>query len=315
MFAQNQISKTRSIITTALVMATLFVGLTSIQWAQASEIAVKAQSAVSFGTSFSYQGQLSDNGTAANGNYDFQFQFLGVNDNVLTPIKLVEVMNVSVVNGLFNTQIDAGPDFFNGEQRLMLVSVRQVGETDYAQIGGPTEILPAPYAIFAGTAAEAIKLANPGETTIQVGTYDMFQSDGQTDASFAARGNGRMEVTRAGGEGTEFLYVPVDVPSQILGTGQKLKTLSFCYSGAIHSELGVQAGIQEAGVRQTNKLNETDLLFEDFMPSPLAAEDDCANITTDDPKPIQGSLFVRFKVIAGLNPLEFGEIKLTLVSE
>ncbi|MEZ4662252.1 MAG: hypothetical protein R2911_32275 [Caldilineaceae bacterium] len=44
------------------------------------------------------------------------------------------------------------------------------------------------------------------------------------------------------------------MPSQVVGNAQKLQMLSFCYSGEKSAELGVLAGIQEAGVHQVNKM-------------------------------------------------------------
>lgn len=275
--------------------------------------AVAAPMAAQIGTGFSYQGQLADNGAPANGAYDFKFQFLGPdNNNVLQPVSIEFIVeNVSVVNGLFMTQIDAGAGAFNGDRRFLTVAVRKDGETDFEALGGATEILPVPYALHAVTAGS---LTNPGPTVVQVSQFNMMQSDGQSDAILAARGNGRLEVTRAANVATEFLYIPVDVPSQVLGNAQKLQTLSFCYSGEKSDELGVLAGIQEAGVHQMNKMAGSALLFESYT-TQLSEKDACVNISTDTPQPVAGSLWVRFKVTASPSALQFGEVKLTFVSE
>lgn len=298
-----------------LMVVSAFVALVAVQPQPVSSASyqILATAAADIGTAFSYQGQLSDNGAPANGAYDFKFQFLGPdNNNVLQPVSIEFIVeNVAVTNGLFMTKIDAGAGAFNGERRFLTVAVRKDGEDAFESLGGATEILPVPYALHA---VQAGTLINPGPTVIQVSQFNMMQSDGQSDALFAARGSGRLEVTRAANVATEFLYIPVDVPSQVVGNAQKLQMLSFCYSGEKSDEFGVLAGIEEAGVHQMNKMSGSAVLFESYA-TPLTDTDACVNITADSPQAVSGSLWVRFKVTASPAALEFGEVKLTFVSE
>ena len=311
-FSSNTI--VRSFITLLIVVLGL-VGMMSTDGANAAPLGVTAVAATNMGTGFSYQGNLTDAGDPANGVYDFRFQVWGVDGGALQPVSpQIIVENVNVVDGLFSTKIDAGGTLFNGDRRLLQVAARKDGETDFADIGGPTEISPAPYALYAAEAGVAKSLKDIGETVIEVGHYNMFQGGTSTDLTFAARGTGRMQVTHAGGLDVRFVYVPVDIPTKILGFEQKLKTLSFCYSGAGTNEIPVLAGIDSIQVRQADKL-ESSILLDRFYDNPLKSSNECVNITADTPQTISGSVWIQFRVTASNTPLEFGEIKLTLVNE
>jgi hypothetical protein len=319
MNTQSFPSFVRTIVITSLI-ALLLAGLGWSRHADAAGLLLTADTASAFDTGFTYQGVLTDGGGPATGLYDFRFELLA--EGGLVGAEYV-AENVQVTNGLFSTTVAiTGSGMWNGQRRFLRVAARADGETDYVVIGVPAEIQPAPYAFYArqadsaSTAGEATiagSLTSGKTTEIQVGTFDMAESDGATTLTFATKATGHLEVKRPAGVGTAFVYIPVDVPAQILGMPQKLATLSFCYSGATDNVVGVLAGIEEAGVRQVNQMAVSTLLAATYTPR-LSATDSCVNVNAHAPVAVDGSLWVRFKITASPVALEFGEIKLTFTN-
>jgi len=114
------------------------------------------------GTAFSYQGQLNDTGTPANGTYDFTFRLasdpLG-NNYVGQPYRTNAML---VINGQFSTTIDFG-GMFSGGSYWLEVDVRTNGANYYSTLQPLQPITPEPYAMFATTAQNVsgvVPLAN-----------------------------------------------------------------------------------------------------------------------------------------------------------
>ncbi len=124
-------------------------------------------------TAFTYQGQLHDSGTNANGNYAMIFalyptatggsQIGGSFTNILT-----------LVNGLFTVNLDFGAGVFDGAARWLDI---KVGFTNGANVVTSSEtlsprvpVLPAPYALYANAAGSAGNLTN-GSWNAAVGNY------------------------------------------------------------------------------------------------------------------------------------------------
>ncbi len=302
----------------ALVSALVAAGLAAATGAEAAPLALNADALTAYESGFTYQGTLTDNGAAANGLYDFRFELLA--DGGAVGAEYV-ADNVTVTDGLFATTVAiTGNGMWNGQRRFLRVAARADGEADFVTIGEPTEIQPAPYAFHArqaGRAAEAdvaTTLANVGPTVVQVGTFNMFQGGTSDTMDFAARGTGMMEVTYGAGTEVGFVYLPVDVPNQVLGFEQKLAALHFCYSGAADNGIGPLAGIDVVQIRQVDKFNQTTLLDQQYG-SYQTNENECINLTLDNPATVNGSVWIMFRVIVSNVPLEFGEVKLTFVNQ
>src|ERR1700704_2198706 len=76
---------------------------------------------------FTYQGRLTDAGTAANGNYDLQFALFDSFSGG-TQIGSTQTINtVSVSNGVFSVSLDFGASSFSGANRFLEVSARPSG--------------------------------------------------------------------------------------------------------------------------------------------------------------------------------------------
>ena len=100
-------------------------------------------------TEFTYQGQLRDGGTNANGTYTMVFKLY---DSLSGGNQIGSTLTTSptLANGLFTVNLDFGAGAFNGAARWLDITV----SNGVAQTLSPrVQVLPAPYAQFAAVAA------------------------------------------------------------------------------------------------------------------------------------------------------------------
>ena len=97
-------------------------------------------------TAFTYQGQLRDGGTNANGTYTMIF---GVYSAATSGSQIGTNLTNSATlsNGFFTVNLDFGAGIFSGSARWLDINV------DGQELSPRVQILPAPYALFAATAA------------------------------------------------------------------------------------------------------------------------------------------------------------------
>jgi hypothetical protein len=136
------------------------------------------------GTAFLYQGQLTANGSAANGSYDFTFTLFnarGPAGNTLTNPA------TAVSNGLFSAALDFGPGVFNGSNLWLQIGVRSNGAGAFTVLAPMQPILPMPYAILAESAGN---LTGPLAAAQLSGTYPGNVSLDNTSNSFAGSFSG-----------------------------------------------------------------------------------------------------------------------------
>ena len=97
------------------------------------------------GTAFTYQGLLHNNGSPANGNYDFTFALC---NNSTTNTGQVGTMltnlDVGVTNGLFTVTLDFGA-YFPGANRWLAIGVRTNGGGGFIALSPLQELTPTPY--------------------------------------------------------------------------------------------------------------------------------------------------------------------------
>ena len=115
--------------------------------------------AVAQGTAFTYQGKLSDAGSPANTNYDFQFKLFDT-ATVGTGTQFgatVPVSNVPVTNGVFTVPLDFGAcaTCFSGANRFLEITVKQTSGSTFTTLGPRQQITSTPYAIKSQNAAAA----------------------------------------------------------------------------------------------------------------------------------------------------------------
>lgn len=102
---------------------------------------------------FTYQGRLNEGAAPASGSYDLRVVLYtaDVGGSQVGPIVTEAAM--SVVNGVFTTDLDFGPGAFNGDPRWLELAVRRTGVAGFTRLDPRQAIRPAPYAQFALTPA------------------------------------------------------------------------------------------------------------------------------------------------------------------
>jgi len=110
-------------------------------------------------SAFSYQGQLKDGTTPANGVYDLRFKLFDAASAGTQVAPLVCIDNVQVTNGLFTVPINFGPDYSSPNSRYIEIDVRRDTGLNCSTTTGfvtqtPRQLLMAtPLAIHARTAS------------------------------------------------------------------------------------------------------------------------------------------------------------------
>ena len=148
-------------MTRKLAVIGLAIGLAVIGLAVLVNLRVVADELA--GTGFTYQGYLTDDGSEANGEYDFEFKLYDAAADGSQVGGTVITDDVTVTDGLFTVNLDFGSGAFTGDARWLEIGVRDGGETGaYTPILPRTALAPAPYALHA---ADAWTLNGNGGTT------------------------------------------------------------------------------------------------------------------------------------------------------
>ena len=108
-------------------------------------------------TRFTYQGQLLNGGTAADGLYDFEFKLFRNPIINVQEGNAVQINNIDVIDGYFTVELDFGNDanVFAGKERWLEVAVREGDSNDvndFVVLSPRQEVTPTPYAQVASTA-------------------------------------------------------------------------------------------------------------------------------------------------------------------
>ncbi len=138
---------------------TLFVALVALLGSLLFAVAADAQgpqprgsraASATLGTGITYQGRLTDGGSAASGVYDFKFEVYDHQSPSMGFQKggTVTLNDVTVTNGLFTASLDFGGGVFNGEARWLQIYVRPGASTsEYMTLVPRQQMTPAPYAL------------------------------------------------------------------------------------------------------------------------------------------------------------------------
>jgi len=116
--------------------------------------------AAPLGTAFTYQGQLADGGSAANGVYDLKFTLFDTNSGGSAIAGPVTNATVAVSNGLFTVTLDFGSGIFIGDARWLEVAVQTNGGSGFTTLTPRQQLTPAPYAFYAPSAGTANSASN-----------------------------------------------------------------------------------------------------------------------------------------------------------
>ncbi len=116
---------------------------------------LQSSTASAQGTAFTYQGQLQNNGSPANGIYDLKLLIYdsSTGDNILAgPVTNTAV---AVTNGLFTTIVDFGAGAFTGGSNWLHLGVRTNGAANFTALSPRQQLTATPYAIYAENASAA----------------------------------------------------------------------------------------------------------------------------------------------------------------
>ncbi len=134
----------------------------------AAMLAAAAGASAQMGTSFTYQGRLTDNGQPAEGAYDLFFR-LWPGENAVFPVgAAVELDNVQVTDGLFTVALDFGGQF-TGDERWLSISVRPGAGGSYTPLTPRQRVTATPYALSAASLSVPVYdtgATDPGQFTL-----------------------------------------------------------------------------------------------------------------------------------------------------
>jgi hypothetical protein len=113
-------------------------------------VALLAELASAQTTAFNFTGQLSDGGSPANGNYDFNFRIYSVSSGGSEVAPAISAPSTPVRNGVFSSMLDYGANVFtNGGNLWVQAEVRTAGTSGaYAPLGRQ-QLTPVPFALYA----------------------------------------------------------------------------------------------------------------------------------------------------------------------
>lgn len=130
------------------------------------------------GTAFTYQGRLSDGGDPATGIYDLRFTIYDLATDGTAAGGPITNAPTAISNGLFTVTLGFGSGVFDGSARWLEIAVRTNGSSFTHTILTPRQPLtPAPYALFAPTAATANSVPWSALTGIPAGFVDGTDND------------------------------------------------------------------------------------------------------------------------------------------
>ena len=135
-------------------------------------------------TAFTYQGQLRDGGTNANGAYTMIFKLYDASTNG-NQIGVAVTNNPNLFNGLFSVNLDFGAGVFNGSARWLDITVTNGPTTE--TLWPRVQVLPAPYAQFAAIAAVAATVTNGAIMNSQLATNAVATTNIQNGAITTAK--------------------------------------------------------------------------------------------------------------------------------
>ena len=159
-------------------------------------------------TAFTYQGRLTDNAVAANGNYDLRFTLYSVAAGGTGLGSPVTVNPATVTNGLFNATLDFGAGALPGADRWLEIALRPAGSAAaYTALTPRQKLTSAPYATRAATA------------TALSGNLSASQISGGT-LSPAVVGDGTLPAAKLSADSIAAAQIAAGaVTSSELGTG------------------------------------------------------------------------------------------------
>jgi hypothetical protein len=148
-------------------------------------------------TGFTYQGRLTDGGTAANGSYDLQFTLFDSASGGAQVGSTQTISSVAVSAGVFTVQLDFGATAFPGASRFLEISARPSGAGTFTLLSPRQPITSTPYAVRSLNAATADSVPASG-VPAGSGNYIQNGASPQAASNFNISGNGTAGGTLSG---------------------------------------------------------------------------------------------------------------------
>jgi hypothetical protein len=185
--------KSRRIYLAVVVVALVLLAV-AVTWSSADEEGVRG---TPLGSSFTYQGQLSDGGGPVTGECEMAFRLYDQATDG-SQVGLALTPTVPITDGLFTVQLDFGA-VFTGESRWLGIGVRCSGDSVFASLGRQ-ELTATPYALHAlsSGALQGHAVSAQAPETGQVLTWD--GSEWIPDDAARAGYRGRIVVAKSGGD-------------------------------------------------------------------------------------------------------------------
>lgn len=115
-------------------------------WACLAGVWLANVAAAPLGSGFTYQGELRNGGSAAQGQHDFEFRLYDAASGGSQIGITVTRLAVGVSDGLFSTELDFGPAQFAGDAQWLEIRLRPAGMGAYQSLSPRTPLTAVPYA-------------------------------------------------------------------------------------------------------------------------------------------------------------------------
>src|SRR5437660_8454415 len=146
-------------------------------------------------TPFTYQGRLTDGGTAANGNYDLQFGLFDSLSGGAQVGSTQTVNTVAVSNGVFTVSLDFGANSFPGANRFLEISARPTGGS-FILLTPRQQVTSTPYAIRSANASSADTATNATNATNATTATNATQLGGIAASQYVQTNDSRLSDAR-----------------------------------------------------------------------------------------------------------------------
>lgn len=199
-------------------------------------------------TGWTYQGQLTNAGSPASGNYDLRFTLYSNSAGTTQVGSPQTVTNVAVANGLFTAKLDLGAQF-TGSKRWLKIEVSPAGAGTYTALP-VQEITSAPQSLFSerpwATNSTGDIFFNTGKVgvgrALPFYSFDVGVPTGQS-IRLGLDGNGGGQLILANNNGDNKIYVEGYNAAGNGSTGEMLLT---GYLGGYMPQLTLKATVTEA---------------------------------------------------------------------
>src|SRR2546426_3606629 len=184
-------------------------------------ILVGSTAALGQTTSLTYQGRLTDGGTAANGNYDLQFALFDSLSGGAQVGSTQTINTVAISNGVFTVSLDFGASSFPGASRFLEISACPTGGS-FTLLTPRQQVTSTPYAIRSANASSADTATNATNATNATTATNATQLGGIAASQYVQTNDSRLSDARPPTPGSS---------NYIQNTGSQQASSNFNISG------------------------------------------------------------------------------------